>query len=186
MLLQHALVIHLVDVVAGQQHHVTRVVIGDDVDVLVHRVGGAEVPVDFGDTLRGRQDVEALVAFGAQEGPAALQVADQGMRLVLRGDRQAPNARVQRVGQGEVDDARLATEIDSRLGAAVGQLHQARAAAAGQHEGHGVACQRAAIAPGAAFLSLWHCRHLSFWASNKWWPAAAMLPAPRLESQRPA
>ena len=97
----------------------------DDVDVLVDRVGGAEVPHRLGDALARGQDVEALVALGPEEVPAALQVADQAVRLVLRGDRDAADAGIERVRQREVDDARLAAEIDRRLGAPVGQLHAA-------------------------------------------------------------
>ena len=111
----------------------------DDVDVLKDRVGGAEIPHCLGDALAGRQDVEALVALGPEEVPAALQVADQAVRLVLRGDRDAADAGIERVREREIDDARLAAEIDRGLGAPVGQLHQPAAAAAGQHIGHGVA-----------------------------------------------
>ena len=146
---QHHLVVHLVDVVAGQDDDVARRVVLDDVDVLEHRVGGAGVPGGLGDALARRQDVEALVALGAEEGPAALEVADQAVRLVLRGDADALDARVERVGQGEVDDARLAAEVDRGLGPDVGHLHQAAAAAARQHIGHGRARERgdAGVAP---------------------------------------
>jgi hypothetical protein len=41
-----------------------------------------------------------------------------------------------------IDDARHAAEIDRGLGAIVGQLHEATAAPAGQHIGHGFARQR--------------------------------------------
>ena len=142
VLLQHQLVVHLVDVVAGEDHHELRLVVGDDVDVLVDRVGGALVPLRLGDALAGGQDVEALVALGAEEVPAALQVADQAVRLVLGGDADAADAGVQRVRQREVDDAGLAAEIDRRLGAPVGQLLEPAAAAAGEHIGHGVARER--------------------------------------------
>ena len=114
----------------------------DDVDVLIDRVGGAEIPHGLGDALAGRQDVEALVALGAEEVPAALQVADQAVRLVLRRHRDAADAGVERVGQREIDDARLAAEIDGGLGAPVGQLHQPAAAPAREHIGHGVTRQR--------------------------------------------
>ena len=138
VLLQHLLVVHLVDVVAGQHDHVVRRVALDDVDVLIDRVGGAEIPQRLGDALRRRQDVEALVALGPEEVPAALQVADQAVRLVLRRHGDAADAGIERVRQREVDDARLAAEIDGGLGAAVGQLQQAAAAAAGEHVGHRV------------------------------------------------
>ena len=76
MLLEHHLVIHLVDVIAGQDHHIFDIISLDDVDVLVDRVGGAFIPLKLADALTGGQDVEAFVAFGAQEVPAALQMAD--------------------------------------------------------------------------------------------------------------
>ena len=142
VLAQHHLVVHLVDVVAGQHHDVVGAVALDDVDVLVDGVGGAVVPLRLRHALAGRQDVEALVALGPEEVPAALQVADQAVRLVLRGDGDAADAGIERVRQREVDDARLAAEIDRGLGAPVGQFHQAAAAAAGQHVGHGVARER--------------------------------------------
>ncbi len=95
MLLQHVFVVHLVDMVAGQDDHVLDAIILDDVDVLVDGVGGAFVPLRFGDALGGRQNVEALVALGAEEVPAALHVADQRMRLVLGGDADAADTGVQ-------------------------------------------------------------------------------------------
>ena len=106
VLLQHQLVVHLVDVVAGEQHDVTRIVALDDVDVLIHRVRRAEVPLVLGNALARRQDVEAFVALGAEEVPAALQVPDQAVRLVLGRHRDAADAGIQRVGQREIDDAR--------------------------------------------------------------------------------
>ena len=44
VLLQHQLIVHLVDVIARKDHHVLGHVGLDDVDVLEHRIGGALVP----------------------------------------------------------------------------------------------------------------------------------------------
>jgi hypothetical protein len=44
-------------------------------------------------------------------------MADQRMRLVLRGDGHFPDAGIERVRQREVDDPGLAAEIDGGLGA---------------------------------------------------------------------
>ena len=142
VLAQHLLVIHLVDVVAGQDHHELRPVGLDDVDVLVDRVRRAFIPLRLRDALARRQYVEAFVSLRPQEVPAALQVADQRMRLVLRRHSHSADARIQCVGQREVDDARLAAEIDRRLGAPVGQFLQPAAAPSRKHIGHGVARQR--------------------------------------------
>ena len=136
MLLQHRLVVHLVDVVAGEQDDVAGGVALDDVDVLIDGVGGPGIPARIGHALARRQDVEALVALRAEEVPAALQVPDQAVGLVLRGDADAADAGVERVGEREIDDPALAAEVHRRLGPVVGQLLQPRAAAAGQHIGH--------------------------------------------------
>ncbi len=142
---EHALVVHLVDVVARENDEVLGRVAVDDVDVLEHRVGGARVPLVLGDALARGQDVEALVAHRLQEVPAALQVADQAVRLVLRGDRDAPDAGVERVRQREIDDARLPAEVHGGLGPPFGQLHEPRAAPAGQHVGHRRARERGRV-----------------------------------------
>ena len=142
MLAQHQLIIHFVDMVARQDDHIFRSMAFDDVDILEHRIGGAFIPLGLGDALRSRQHVEAFVALGPQEVPALLQMADQGMGFVLGGDADAANTGVDRIGQCEVDDARLAAEIDRRFGAAFGQFGQTAAAAARQHIRHRIACQR--------------------------------------------
>ena len=141
MLLQHRLVVHLVDVIAGEQDDEAGGVALDDVDVLVDGVGGAGIPAAdaFAHALAGGEDVEAFVALGAEEVPAALEVPDEAVGLVLGGDADAADAGIERVAEGEVDDAAFAAEIDGGFGAIVGQFLQARAAAAGQDVGHGAA-----------------------------------------------
>jgi hypothetical protein len=88
-------------------------------------------------------DIEAFVSLRPKEVPAALQMAYQAMRLVLRRYRDPAYAGIHGVGKREIDDTALAAEIHGRLGAHIGQFHQPAAAAAGQHIGHGVAGQRA-------------------------------------------
>ena len=138
VLLQHLLVIHLVDVIAREQHDELRRVARDDIDVLVNRIGGARVPLRFRDALTRRQNIETLVALGAKEVPAALQVPDQAMRFVLCGDGDPADARVQRIRKREVDDARFTAEKDGRLRAFVGEFHKSRAAPTGQDVRHGM------------------------------------------------
>ena len=145
MVLQHERVVHFVDMVAGQHHHVFGVAGLDDVHVLVNRVGRAAVPVFFVHPLLGGQQVHHFIEFGAQKAPAALQVAQQRVRLVLRDHADAANARVHAVGQREIDDAEFATEIHRRLGALVGELLQARAATAREHQGDGSAHQHVGL-----------------------------------------
>jgi hypothetical protein len=117
--------------IAGQDHDVLGPVALDNIYVLEHRVGGSVVPLRLRDALRRRQDVETLVAFRAEEVPAALQVADQGVGLVLRGDADAADAGVQGVGKGEVYDPCLATKVDSRFCPDIGQFVEPAAAPPG-------------------------------------------------------
>ena len=135
MIEQHQRVVHLVEMVTGQHQDVFRVVPAQDVDVLVDRVGGAPVPIGFVHALLRRQQVDEFVGFAAHEIPAALQVPQQRMRLVLRDHVDAADPGVDAVGEREIDDAELAAEMDGRLGPAVGQVLQPRAAPAGQNQG---------------------------------------------------
>jgi hypothetical protein len=87
---------------------------------------------------------EGLVAFRTEEVPAALQVPDQAVGLVLGRHRDAADAGIERVRQGEVDDAELAAKIDRRFGPHIGHFQKAASAAAGENIGHGVAGKRSA------------------------------------------
>jgi hypothetical protein len=105
MLLEHEFVVHLVDVIARQDHDELRVIALDDVDVLVDRVGRSLVPQGLGHTLAGGQDVETLVALGSQEVPAALQVTDEAMSFVLGCHGNMPDAGVEGIRKRKVDNA---------------------------------------------------------------------------------
>lgn len=67
---------------------------------------------------------------------------DEAVGLVLRGHAEAPDAGVERVGQGKIDDPGLAAEEHRGLGPPVGQFHQAAAASPRQNIGHGVTGER--------------------------------------------
>ncbi len=125
MLLQHDLVIHLVDVVARQNDHIFDPIRINDINVLRHGIGSAQIPFAFRHPLRRGQNIQIFVPFCPKEPPAALHVADQAVRLVLRRNRHLADAGVQRVRQGKVDDPRLAAKIDRRFGPQIRQLLQA-------------------------------------------------------------
>ncbi len=141
VVLQHDGVVHLVNMIAGQNHHIFGLARLDDVDVLIDRISRAAVPVFFVHPLLRGEQIDHFVEFGAQKAPAALQVAQQRVRFVLGDHADAADARIDAVGQREVDDAELAAEIHRGLGALVGELLEPRAAPAGQHQGDGAAHQ---------------------------------------------
>src|SRR5437016_330476 len=61
-------------------------------------------------------------------------MAQQAVRLVLGQDGDPADVRIEAVRQREIDDAELAAKENRGLGAAVGQLFQPAAAAAGEDE----------------------------------------------------
>ena len=150
MLRHHDVVVHFIHVIAGQYYHILWSVAANQVKVLEYRIGRTLIPV-LADPLLRRQDVDKLMEAAVEEAPAALQVLDQALRLVLRGDADAADAGIHAIRQGEVDDAELAAERNRRLRPPVGELHQTAAATAGQHDGESVVREL------AGFLALERC-----------------------------
>ena len=144
----HRTVVHLVDVIAGQHQHVLRPVRMHDVDVLVHRVGRAAIPVAAGLLLRGNH-FDELAELAAHVAPAAMDVLDQRLRLVLREHGDLADAGVHAVRQHEIDDAELAAERRRGFGAMFGEALEAFAAAARHDDGERAAGEAADVATGS-------------------------------------
>jgi hypothetical protein len=99
VLLEHEGVVHLVDVVAGEDEDVLGLFRADGVDVLEDGVGGALVP-GLGDALHGRKDLDELAEFRGDDGsPAFADVAIQREAFVLGEDVDVAQVRVDAVGQ---------------------------------------------------------------------------------------
>ena len=130
---EHSAIVHLVNVVTGEHQHVLRRMPVQHGQVLEDGVGRAAVP-RFGNLLLRRQQFDELLEAAVEETPAALDVANQAVRLVLRGHPDAANAGIHAVGEREIDDAELAAERHRRLAAPVGELFQPGAAPTGEHQ----------------------------------------------------
>ena len=137
MLLEHAIVIHLVDVVAGEDEHVFGLLGADGIDVLIDRVGRPHVPV-LADPLHGRQDFDELADFIAENVPAFADLTIERERLVLGENKDAAQTGVDAVGKRNVDDAVDATEGDSGLGAVAGERIEALAGASGKQDSESI------------------------------------------------
>jgi hypothetical protein len=138
MIREHAGIVHLVDVIARQHHDILGPVGAHDIQALEDRVGGAAVPGKIIETLLRRDQVDELVHLRLEKPPAALQVPQETVRLVLRQHPDAPHAAVHAIGKHEVDDPELAPEVDGGLAADVGQLLEPAASAAGEYQRHGL------------------------------------------------
>src|SRR5262249_33367111 len=154
MLSQHDLVIHLVDMIAGEQHDEPAAVALDDIDVLIDGIRSSHIPHRFGNALAGRQDVKTFVTFRTEEIPAHLQVTDKAVGLVLCGNRNATDAGIECIRESEIYDAGLAAKIDGGLGPPVSKLQKPATSTARQNEGQGVTCQRLIVAVSHLFLPL--------------------------------
>ena len=102
---QHVGIVHLINVVAGEDQYVFRVIGLDKADVLVNGVGSAGEPgALFAGALVGRQDVNAAVGHVHIPGLAAADVAVELQRAVLGQNAHGVNAGVGAVGEGEVNN----------------------------------------------------------------------------------
>ncbi len=113
---QHPRVVHLVDVVARQHDQMAGRLPFDRVEVLVDRIGCPLVPV-LADALLRMEDLDELAELVGDNTPAEAQVTGQRERLVLEGDEDLAQPRVDAVAQREIDDAVRPPEVDGGLGA---------------------------------------------------------------------
>jgi len=143
----HRTVVHLVDVVAREHQHVQRTVRAEDLHVLPQGVGRALVPLGPKPLLR-RNDLDELAELAAEVTPAALDVLDQRMRLVLRQHRDLADAGIHAIREHEVDDAELAAERGGGLAAILGQVLEPLAAATGHDDGHSAARESTQVTTG--------------------------------------
>ena len=132
-----------------------RVMRADEIEILVHRVGGAAVPMRAGLLLR-RDQFDEFPHFAAQIAPAALDVLDQRLRLVLGEHRDLADAGIDAIRQHEIDDAEFAAEGRRRLAAVLGERLEPLAAAARHDDRQGAAGQSADIASGVVTSSVSH------------------------------
>ncbi len=123
VVVDHPGVIHLVNVVAGQDQRVAGRGLLDRVDVLVDRVGRPLIP-HLGDPLLGRDHLDVLAELAAEELPPLVDMPVQAGGLVLRQHEDLANVGVDAVREGEIDDPVNAAERDRRLGTVPGQRLQ--------------------------------------------------------------
>ena len=138
--LEHLPVVHLVDVVAGEDHHGVGAGLAQIVDVLEHGVGRAAVPLLMPLALVGLHQPHAAAGPVEIPGPADADVLVERARQVLRQHADVEDARVDAVGEGEVDDAEPTGKGDGRLGPVLGEDAEARTRSAGKDQCHNTHC----------------------------------------------
>jgi hypothetical protein len=86
------------------------------------------------DALLRRQDLDELAELLRDDTPTLANVASERERLVLSGDEDVAQVRVDAVAENEVDDAVGPAEIDGRLGPLSRERREPFAGAAGEHD----------------------------------------------------
>src|SRR5688572_16363051 len=109
MLLEQRSEVHLVDVIAGEHERVSRSLREDEVEILTDGVGRTSVPPRMQPLLSG-PDVDEFTQVSRQRIPAARDVPDERLCLVLGQHADPADLRVDAVREREVDVAEVAGE----------------------------------------------------------------------------
>ena len=134
---EHGIHVHQVDVVAAENADVRRLLVEDQVEILVDGVRRAAEPVRPAAHL-GRDRIDELPDV-ERESPGADDVLDERVRLELGEDLDLRETRVHEVVQDEVDDPVAAAERHGRLRAVAREWEQPLPHAAREDDGEHVA-----------------------------------------------
>ena len=136
MVLHHGGIVHLIDMVTGEDDHIVGVVPVDKVDVLVNGVGRALVPAALlvVALIRG-QNLGAGMGLVQVPGLAVADVFIQLQGLILGQDAHGINAGVDAVGQRKINNAVFAAEGNGGLRGLFRQDLESAALATGQKHG---------------------------------------------------
>jgi hypothetical protein len=126
MLLEHQLVIHLVDVVAGKDQNMFTGLAPEGIEVLVDGVGGSLVPM-FSYPPHGRQNLQEIAQFIREDTPTLAQVPVKGEGLVLGDDENPAKIGVDAVRESDVYNPIHPAKRDSGLGTVPGERVKALA-----------------------------------------------------------
>src|SRR5438105_11030196 len=103
MLLEHLGVIHLIDVIAGENENEFGALAADGINVLIYGVGGTLIPL-LGDAHLRRKDFDVIAEAGERR-PTGANVPVQAERLVLSEDEYAAEIRIDAIGESDVNNA---------------------------------------------------------------------------------
>ena len=152
VLLHHLGEVHAVDVVGTDDDDDLRPLVVDEVERLEDRVGAAEVPV-LVDSLLGRHRRD-VVAEHRRHPPRLGHVLVEAVRLVLRQHDDLEIARVDDVGEGEIDEPVDAAERHRGFRTVSSQRHEPLPLAAGEDDG-----QDLGVAPSTCHVTTLERKH---------------------------
>ena len=136
--LKHLVVIHLIDVIPGQDQKILRVILIDEINVLGNRIRGSAVHIQSGIRFFPRcQNKDARISGIKSPAGSCRHITVQQNRLILGQDTDNVDAAVRAIAEREVNDTILSSIIHRRLRNLVGELVQPASAPAGEdHSQH--------------------------------------------------
>ena len=119
--LEHPRVVHLIGMVARENHHMIRTFVLQDEEVLENGVAGSGVPTVGEHPLGGDEVDEFAKVIGKPLSPGAAHMPGEAGGGVLGEQVNPPQPGVDAVAEGEINHAVDAAEAYPRLGPAAGQ-----------------------------------------------------------------
>ena len=132
----HLGVVHLIDMVAGEDQHIVGIISVNERDILCDGISRALIPVGILALLIGREHMHAAVHAVQIPGLAGADVLVELQGLVLGKHAYSLNAGIDAVGEGEVYNAVLSPEGHSGLGDVLCKHTQPAALAARKQHGY--------------------------------------------------
>src|SRR5215470_532238 len=137
MLLEHLGVIHFVDVVAAQNEDMLRTFASDRINVLIHGVGCAAIPLFADAHLRRKNLDEFAETYDGR--PACANMTAETERFVLRENKNAAQIRIDAIRKRDVNDAIGRAERNGGFCAIASEGPQTLALTAGEQYDKGIA-----------------------------------------------
>src|SRR4029077_5907361 len=112
--MEHLRIVHLVDMVAGEDEHIVRLFIVEQKKVLIDRVGGTLVPF-FADPLLGWNRGDEFAEFGVKDVPARANVTVERVGFVLDEDSDFSKPGVKAIAERKIDNTIFPAKGNRRL-----------------------------------------------------------------------
>ena len=141
--LEHGGIVHAVELVAGENHDLLDVRLGQIAKVLAYRVGRALIPIGPPcHSLLGGENLDEAPAE-IVEAIRAADVAVQTHRKKLREHVDASQAAVDAIRERDIDQSIFSGERHCRFGTVFGQRHQPGSPSPAQYHGNNIVHHRA-------------------------------------------
>ncbi len=134
VVLEHLADIHPVDVIGPEDHHVMRISLLNQIDVLINSVGGALIPVFARRPHLRRHGNDEILPEQPAYFPSLAQMLQQGLAFELDQHINRIHAGVEEITEDEIHDAVTAAERDCGLGSFLREGIEPRSFSASQHE----------------------------------------------------